>query len=66
MSLSQTFKHLKLATLFGGVLGLGIGCVIEPIEPCDSGSNNKLNDEGTCECRIGYEWCDPDDPDDLN
>jgi len=68
MSLSQTFKHLKTAALFGSVLGLGIGCVIdlEPIEPCASGSNNKLNDAGECECRIGYEWCNPDDLDDLN
>ena len=68
MSLSQSFKHLKIAAVLGSVLGIGIGCVInfEPITPCDSGSNNKLNDAGECECQIGYEWCDPDDPNDLN
>ena len=68
MSLSQFVNTLKTATLFGAVLGLGIGCVItfEQIEPCATGDNNKLNDQGDCECQIGYEWCDPNDIDNLN
>ncbi len=68
MSLTRTLQTLKLAALFGGVLGLGIGCVIsfEPIEPCDSGSNNKKTDDGGCECLIGYEWCEPNDPENLD
>lgn len=67
MSLIQTF-HIKSSLLLGSLLGLGFGCVIdlEPIEPCDSGSNNKLNDDGECVCRIGYDWCNPEDPEDLN
>jgi hypothetical protein len=65
-ALSRTLNSLKVAALFGGLLGLGFGCVIEPLEPCDSGSNNKLNKDGTCECRIGYEWCEPNDPENLN
>jgi hypothetical protein len=65
---ARTLQSLKLASLFGGILGLGFGCVIslEPIEPCDSGSNNKLDDNGECECRIGYEWCEPNDATNLN
>jgi hypothetical protein len=68
MSLTRTLQTLKTAALFGGILGLGFGCVVtfEDIEPCDTGSNNKINDQGECECRIGYEWCNPADEDDLN
>jgi hypothetical protein len=64
----HSLQSLKLAALFGGALGLGIGCVItfEPIEPCESGVNNKLDDNGECECRVGYEWCDPNDASNLN
>ncbi len=67
MSLNATFKSLKTAALLGGILGLSFGCIIDisPLEPCESGSNNKLNDDGECECRIGYDWC-TDDPADLN
>jgi hypothetical protein len=65
---ARTLHSLKLASLFGGILGLGFGCIItlEPIEPCESGDNNKLDDNGECECRIGYEWCDPNDDSNLN
>lgn len=66
MSLNRPLHSLKTALLFGGVLGLGFGCIITPLEPCDSGSNNKLNSSGECECRIGYEWCDPTDDTNLN
>ena len=68
MSLQRTLQTLKTAALFGGILGLGFGCVItfDELEPCDSGSNNKLNDQGECECRIGYEWCNPEDETDLD
>jgi hypothetical protein len=68
MSLNRTLQSLKLATLLGGIVGLGFGCIInlEPLEPCDSGSNNKLDSNGECECRIGYEWCDPADQSNLN
>ncbi len=68
MSLTRTLQSLKTAILFGGVLGLGLGfgCVFEQIEPCDSGSNNKKTNDGQCECRIGYEWCDPSDSTNLN
>ena len=68
MSLNRTLQTLKLASLLGGIVGLGVGCLItvSPLEPCDSGSNNKLNDAGECECRIGYEWCNPEDVNDLN
>ncbi|EDM74413.1 hypothetical protein PPSIR1_27768 [Plesiocystis pacifica SIR-1] len=67
MSLNRAFQTLKTSLLLGGIVGFGFGCIIslEPIEPCDSGSNNKLNDEGECECLIGYDWC-TDDPADLN
>jgi hypothetical protein len=68
MSLNRTLQSLKIASLFGGVLGLGFGCVVtlQPLEPCESGSNNKLDENGECECRIGYEWCDPTDDTNLD
>jgi hypothetical protein len=68
LNLPRTLQSLKIGSLLGGILGLGFGCVItlEPLEPCDSGSNNKLDDNGECECRIGYEWCDPNDAENLN
>jgi hypothetical protein len=64
----RTLQSLKLASLLGGILGLGFGCIVtlEPLEPCDSGENNKLDDNGECECRIGFEWCDPNDAENLN
>jgi hypothetical protein len=64
----RPLQSLKLASLLGGIIGFGFGCVLtlEPIEPCASGSNNKLDDNGECECRIGYEWCDPDDATNLD
>ena len=64
----HSLQSLKMAAMFGGIIGLGLGCVIslEPIEPCESGVNNKLDDNGECECRIGYEWCDPNDSTNLN
>lgn len=33
---------------------------------CPTGSNNHLNATGDCECDVGFEWCVPDDADDLN
>ena len=68
MSLTRTLQSLKVATLFGGILGLGFGCVVTltEIEECDSGSNNQLDDQGNCECRPTYEWCDPDDDSNLD
>jgi hypothetical protein len=70
MSLNHrhSLHSLKMAAMFGGILGLGFSCVIslEPIEPCATGENNKLDDNGECECRIGYEWCDPNDQANLN
>jgi cyclophilin family peptidyl-prolyl cis-trans isomerase len=68
---ARTLHSLKLASLvslFGGILGFGFGCIVTlgPIEPCESGENNKLDDNGDCECRIGYEWCDPNDNTNLN
>ena len=68
MSLKRTLQSLKISMLLGGVVGLGFGfgCVITLVEPCDSGSHNKINDDGQCECLIGYEWCNPDDPMNLD
>ena len=60
---------LPTACLLAGLLGLALGCPalsIEPVTPCESGENNKLDDDGTCECRSGYEWCVPQDPSNLN
>lgn len=78
MNLNRTLQSLKLAALFGGVLGLGFGCVIEleQTEPCPTGDHNKLTDDaggdtkqtedGACECSVLYDWCDPNDPENLN
>ena len=68
MRFSQILTNFKTAALFGAVLGfgIGIGCVFEEITPCDSGSNNKLDSNDECVCRIGYDWCDPTDETNLN
>jgi hypothetical protein len=68
MSLTRTLQYLKPAALLGSILGLSFGCIVtlEQLEPCDSGSNNKLTSNGECECRVGFEWCNPNDPEDLN
>ena len=50
----------------GAVIGFGVGCRVEPLEPCATGENNKLDDAGQCECRIGYDWCNPEDASDLD
>lgn len=67
MSLTQTL-HLRTSLLLGSLLGLSYGCLINvsPLEPCASGSNNKLDENDECVCRIGYDWCNPSDPTDLN
>jgi hypothetical protein len=63
-------RRRTLACLLGGLLGAGVGCPglpISPLVPCASGENNHLDeDTGKCECRIGYEWCDPDDAENLD
>ena len=48
MSLNRTLQSLKLAALLGGVIGLGVGCILEgsPLEECDTGGNNKLDENG--------------------
>jgi len=60
MRLTQTLRTLKTPLLLGGIIGLSFGCIInlEPLEPCDTGDNNKLDDNGECVCRISYDWCD--------
>lgn len=67
MSLTKTL-HLRTSLLLGSLLGLSYGCFIEltPLEPCDSGSNNKLDENDECVCRVGYDWCNPNDPADLD
>jgi hypothetical protein len=62
MSFIRTLQSLKIAMLLGGGVGLGFGfgCVIVPLEECETGSNNKVDENGNCECRYGYEWCDQD------
>lgn len=67
MSLTQTL-YLRTSLLLGSLLGLSYGCLINigPLEPCDSGSNNKLDENDECVCLVGYDWCNPDDPEDLN
>jgi len=68
MSLNRKLQSLKAAVVFGGVLGLGFGCVIDlsPSEPCASGSNNRLDSNGECECKPFYEWCEPTNDANLN
>ncbi|PRQ04886.1 hypothetical protein ENSA5_04640 [Enhygromyxa salina] len=68
MSLTRNLQSLKLAALFGGIIGLGFGCVITvgPSEPCASGSNNHLNSQDECVCDFGYSFCDPDDISNLD
>ncbi|MFV8750015.1 hypothetical protein ACNOYE_05665 [Nannocystaceae bacterium ST9] len=68
MSLFQTL-HLRTSLLLGSLLGLSYGCLISvgpPAEPCDSGVHNQLDDQGECICDIGYDWCNPNDPNDLD
>lgn len=67
MSLTQTL-YLRTSLLLGSLLGLSYGCLIEvgQLEPCETGSNNKLDEDGECVCRVGYDWCDPNDNSDLN
>lgn len=67
MSLTKTL-HLRSSLLLGALLGLSYGCFIDvsPLEPCASGSNNKLDENDECVCRVGYDWCNPNDPDDLD
>lgn len=68
MSLIKTL-HFRTSLLLGSVLGLGYGCFIEvgpPAEPCATGENNQLDDDGECICDIGHDWCDPNDNSNLN
>ena len=58
-----------LVCLLGGALGFVLGCsiVAEPtLEPCEHGANNYIDSAGMCQCRAGYERCDPDDPMNLD
>ena len=41
-----------------------------PVEPAgeacgDPGTHSHMADAGACLCDDGYDWCDPDDPDDY-
>lgn len=58
-----------LPGLLSGFLGLALGCPglpLNPLEPCSSGEHNLLNVDGECECQVGYQWCSPDDPENLD
>lgn len=58
-----------IAALVGLIVGMGLACVVDegpPIEPCESGANNYLDDSGECVCREGYDWCDASDADNLS
>jgi hypothetical protein len=59
-------SRLSLAILLGSATGVGIACSdggtdangeTGSDEPCASGSNNHVGDDGQCYCDEGFEWC---------
>ncbi len=70
MTISKPFPKLLRARAVGGLAGLGLGCVIavgqQDCSECgNTGCNSQVvNDE--CVCDPGYEFADPDDPNDFD
>jgi hypothetical protein len=70
MSMSNPFPKLLWAVALGGLAGLGLGCVIsvgqlDCSECGNTGCNSQVvNDE--CVCDPGYQFADPDDPNDFD
>ncbi len=70
MSLRQSNFKLRLALLLGAATGLAAGCVVSfgPGNPSECGgtfSNSEPQDDGTCACDAGYDWCNPGDENDF-
>ena len=70
MSISNPFSKLLWTIALGGLAGLGFGCVIsvgqQDCSECgNTGCNSQVvNDE--CVCDQGYEFAEPDDPNDFD
>ena len=69
MSMSQAFRHISTLSAIAAVSGFVVGCVIttniQDKECGDLGTHSELQG-GDCVCEAGYDWCDPDDIDDIN
>ena len=69
MRMTQTLRTLLLTATFGGLSGLGLGCVITvgPID-CSECGNTGCNSQlvgGQCLCDEGHEWVNPNDDNDF-
>jgi len=69
MSMSNPFPKLLWTAVLGGLAGLGLGCVISvgPLD-CSECGNTGCNSQqigDQCFCDPGYEFANPDDPDDF-
>ncbi|MEX1363383.1 MAG: hypothetical protein AB1Z98_09675 [Nannocystaceae bacterium] len=69
MSMRDSLRTLLLTASFGGLGGIGLGCVIS-VGPLDctecgnTGCNSQLVGD-QCRCDAGFEWADPNDADDF-
>ncbi|MCA9650705.1 MAG: hypothetical protein H6712_19510 [Myxococcales bacterium] len=65
----DSLRTLLLAASFGGLGGLGLGCVITvgPLD-CSECGNTGCNSQlvnGECKCDLNHQWANPDDPNDF-
>ncbi|MEM7159341.1 MAG: hypothetical protein AAF799_41265 [Myxococcota bacterium] len=67
--MTQTLRTLLLTATFGGLGGLGLGCVISvgPLD-CSECGNTGCDSQlvgGECVCDAGHEWVNPNDANDF-
>lgn len=68
------FRKIVVSTAIGGLMGIGLGCVIGSgslNDECDCIACHSVvvpNEDGSegCECEPGYEWEDPNDPNNFD
>ncbi len=65
------FRKILIPSLIGGLMGIGVGCVITTGELCDMcgdpGCHSELDaSTNECVCDPGYEFANPNDPNDFD
>ena len=73
MTLSPQFLRSSLLFLSAGLFGVAVGCTVGsgddlggPHDCGGIGSHSEINEETEeCDCDTGYDWCNPEDPDDF-